>query len=450
MRSSRSDPKAGASLPVGTPPPLAMSGMLGGTMTGSRGVPLSVPLSFLLTGAGAAALFGLLLPVVLPEAMLAPSFPQVLAVVHIVTLGWLTMIIIGASLQLTPVITAAPLRVTRFLHWQYPVYGGGVALLVCGFWWMIPWLIATGGSLVVLAVAQYTAILSASLARAPARPLTIRFLSASLIALCLVVSLGLTMAFNVPFGFLGTTFQQILLIHLVLGIVGWLSNTLIGVSYTLGRMFALVHGHRDTLGHWIFLLLNASIAILAAGIVAGWFLLVVLGGGGLCAATWLFAYDFLQMVGKRRRRVLDVTQYHSIAAVVYFSLVMPAGIVAALSGEQQPAIFAALGLAAFVGWLGQSTIGYLYKIVPFLVWQHRYGPLVGHQKVPLMRELLQERWAWISWWLINGGLLGLVISLSLSWVLPAQGAGGLLGAGFVLAALNVSSVVRHLCIPKNA
>src|SRR5579859_3501155 len=137
MIPSHSDPTRGISLPVNHSRTPAI-GTMSGTMTGSRGVPLSVPLPFLLTGAGAAALFSLLLPVVLPEAMLAPNFPHVLAVVHLVTLGWLTMIIMGASLQLMPVITVAPLRATRFIRWQYPLYICGVALLVCGFWWMVP------------------------------------------------------------------------------------------------------------------------------------------------------------------------------------------------------------------------------------------------------------------------------------------------------------------------
>jgi len=96
-----------------------------------------VPLPFLLTGACAAALFGFLLPWIMPEAVLALDFPHVLALVHLATLGWLTMIIMGASLQLAPVMTVSPLRATPFLHWQYPpVYVSGVVLLLSSFWWM--------------------------------------------------------------------------------------------------------------------------------------------------------------------------------------------------------------------------------------------------------------------------------------------------------------------------
>src|SRR5579885_2563997 len=126
-------------------PTITMSGGPSGALAGRRNVPLAVPLPFLLTGVCAAALFGLLLPWVAPEAVQAPDFPHVLALVHLATLGWLTMTIMGASFQLVPVMTVAPLRATRLLPWHYPVYTGGVILLLSGFWWMRPWLLAAGG-----------------------------------------------------------------------------------------------------------------------------------------------------------------------------------------------------------------------------------------------------------------------------------------------------------------
>jgi len=423
-------------------PPITTSGMLGG-MAGSRGVPLAVPLPFLLTGVCAAALFGLLLPWVAPEAVQAPDFPHVLALVHLVTLGWLTMTIMGASLQLTPVMIVAPLRATRFLSWQYPVYTGGVVLLLGGFWWMRPWLLAIGGIVIVLAVLHYVVVLSITLLHATTRPLTLRFLAASLLYLCLVVGLGLTAALNMQFGFLEAGTDRLLSIHLTLGVLGWLSSLLMGVSYTLVRLFALAHGHDDRLGRVIFVLLQVSIVGLALGFLISWLALILLGGGVLIVTALLFAYDFWCMFRTRHRKLLDVTQYHSMAAVVYFCLVVPAGIASVAFGWQ-PAVFAALGMAALVGWLGQSIIGYLYKIVPFLVWHTRYGPLVGREKVPLMRELVHERWAWLSGWLINGGLAGVILSALFSLNVPLQITSGLLGAGLVLAAANIASVVRHL------
>jgi hypothetical protein len=369
----------------------------------------------------------------------------VLALVHTATLGWLTMTIMGASLQLTPVILTSTLQAARFARWQYPVYLVGVALLLSGFWfWRMPLLI-TGGSLVLLAVAHYAVILGVTLLYAhrqhESHPLTARYLSASLFYLCLVVCLGLTAALNLAGGFLGGGTNRLLLTHITLGIVGWLTCTLIGVSYTLVRMFALVHGHTDARGRVVFTLLNGGIVGLAAGFTLGWSPLTLIGGLLLIAAVWLFGWDYARMLRQRKRKVLDVTQHHGIAAVSYLTVVIPLGVAAALFGWGSPRLFAALGLAALVGWLGQSTLGYLYKIIPFLVWQSRYGALVGRQKVPLMRDLVRQRWATTSFWLVNISLPLVAVTILLGWLVPLQLAAATLGVGLILAAANVVSII---------
>lgn len=434
----------GATVRISVPSAGQSGGVMAGTLGGRQGVPLSIPLPFLLTGSVAAACFGLLLPWLMSEALLAPDFPHVLALVHTVTLGWLTMSIMGASLQLVPVIIAAPLRAARFLRWQYPLYLCGVLLLLSGFWWMQPWLMIAGGSLVVLAVIHYISVLAITFAHSSTRPLTVRYLIASLTYLAIVVGLGLTMALNFQFNFLGPGSDRLLLTHVTLGVVGWLTCTLIGVSYTLTRLFALAHGHSDRYGRLIFWLLNGGIWGLALGFSFAWLPLIIVGSLILIAAVWLFGYDYRLMLQARHRKILDVTQHHAIASVVYLMVVVPCGIIATLFGWHQPALLVALALAALVGWLGQSIIGYLYKIVPFLIWHDRYGPLVGHQKVPLMREMVHERWARTSWWLINGGLVAVIGSVLLSpWLWVVQAACLVLACGLLLATLNVFGVVFY-------
>lgn len=417
--------------------PITTTG-LGGQARG--GVSLWLPLPFLLTGIVGAAIFGALLPFVAPQALIAPGFPHVLALVHTATLGWLTMTILGASLQLVPVILVSPLRGARLWPTLYPVYFVGVLLLITGFWTTQTTLLITGGALVVLAVGHYAAIMLTTLARAANHPLSARYLAASVCYLCAVVTLGLTAALNFQFGFLDAAADRLLLAHITLGVLGWLTCTLIGVSYTLVRMFALVHGHSDALGRRIFLLLNVGILGLAAGFALQWAPLQVIAGLCLVAAVELFAWDYVRMLRVRKRKVFDDTQRHGIAAFGYLAVVVPAGIVATFSGAHEPALVA-LGLAALVGWLGQSIIGYLYKIVPFLVWQSRYGPLVGHQPVPLMRDLVHQRAAHFSFWLINTALPAAILCAFLNWPAPLQLAAAALGVGLALAAANIVGVV---------
>jgi hypothetical protein len=402
---------------------------------------LWLPLPFLLTGALGAAIVGALLPFVAPQALLAPGYPHVLALVHIATLGWLTMTVMGASLQLAPVILVSPLRAARFVRAQYPLYLIGVATLVVGFWMSQTLALIVGGALVVVAIAHYATIMGVTLARATTRPLSARYLTASVGYLCVVVSLGLTAALNFQFGFLGASVDRLLLAHLTLGVVGWLTCTLMGVSYTLVRMFALVHDHGDTLGRRIFALLNGGVLGLAAGFALGWVWLQAIAGLSLIAAVWLFAYDYRRMLRIRKRKPLDTTQRHGAMAVAYLAVALPAGVALALVGGGRPAWLVALGLAALVGWLGQSMLGYLYKIVPFLVWQTRYAPFVGRQRVPLMRDLVRQRAARLSFWLINGALPLAMLCALLDWVVPFQLAAGALGVGLALAAANVIGVV---------
>lgn len=433
--------QAGVSLgSMGAPAAVSVSG-LGGAARG--GVPLRIPLPYLLTGAAGAALFGILLPFVGPDALVAPDMPHVLALVHVATLGWLTMTILGASSQLAPVMLVTPLAASPLLRWQYPAYVAGAMLLVAGFWLGQPSLLVAGGSLVVLAIAHHTLVLSLTLARATTRPLSARYLAAALVYLCLVVCLGLTAALNFQFDFLGSGADRLLLAHLTLGVAGWLTSMLIGMSYTLVRMFALAHGHDDRTGRRVFLLQNGSILGLAAGFAFSWSPLVVTGGASLVAAVWLFAYDYARMLRIRRRKPLDMTQRHGIAAVTYLCILVPLGIAMAIAGWATPGTLAALGMLALIGWVGQSIVGYLYKIVPFLIWQTRFGPLAGRQKVPLMRDLIHERWARASFWLINGGLPLAALALAAGWVWPLRLGGAVLGLGLILGTMNIVGVVVH-------
>lgn len=398
---------------------------------------VTIPLPYLVTGIGAAALFGILLPWIGPDALLAPDMPHVLALVHIATLGWLTMLVLGASLQLTPVMAVGPLHAARFVRWQFPVYVTGAGLLISGFWLFQVPLMILGGTLVVLAVIHHTIILERTILLAQTRTLSMRFIGAAFLYLLVVVGLGLTMAVNIKFNFLGAEWHRVVLTHLTLGIAGWLTNMLVGVSYTLVRMFALVHDHDDQLGRVSFMLVQSGILGMALGGALAWTWLQVAGGVVLCGGIWLFAYDGTRMLRLRRRRPLDVTLRHSIAGVVYLCVCVPLVLAALLMGDHVNGHEAALVLALLVGWLGQSTVGYLYKIIPFLVWQTRFSPLLGRQKVPLMRDMIQQRWAEVSWWLINLGLPVAVIALGGGWDWPLRFGAAVLGVGLLLAARNI-------------
>ena len=60
--------------------------------------------------------------------------------------------------------------------------------------------------------------------------------------------------------------------------------------------------------------------------------------------------------------------------------------------------------SGFAGWIGLTIVGMLHKIVPFLLWVHRYGAKAGAGRVPLVRELVDAYWAEATYWLLNAGI----------------------------------------------
>jgi uncharacterized membrane protein len=58
-----------------------------------------------------------------------------------------------------------------------------------------------------------------------------------------------------------------------------------------------------------------------------------------------------------------------------------------------------------------------------------------------MRDLVHQRAATLSFWLINGALPLALLCALLGWSVPLQAAAALLGLGLVIAAANVIGVV---------
>ncbi len=58
-------------------------------------------------------------------------------------------------------------------------------------------------------------------------------------------------------------------------------------------------------------------------------------------------------------------------------------------------------------------VGQMYKIVPFLVWYHKYSSKVGLEKVPVLKEMFNEKIAQYEFYLMITALFGVLFSLAL-------------------------------------
>src|ERR1700690_1647119 len=155
--------------------------------------PFSVPMRFFVT----APLFLLAAAVLLvfdPEALSSRWTPQALALTHALTLGFLAMVMLGALMQMLPVVADAALPAPRFVAWftHLPLVAGTIALMA-GFLGAGSEAFGAGILLLGLSFAIFLAAAGTSLARA-AGNVTVSGIQLAVVCLGLTVALGLALA----------------------------------------------------------------------------------------------------------------------------------------------------------------------------------------------------------------------------------------------------------------
>ena len=345
--------------------------------------------------------------------------PRDLSLTHLAVLGWITMVMTGALYQLAPVVFITRLHSERLARWQFMLYLAGVVGMVLSFRWFWTPGLAISGSAVVLAVVLFLYNLAWTLRGTRVRSVTGHYLLCSLACLGLTVAAGLTFAFDLQAHWFPIP-RHFLAAHVHLGVIGWFGLTLMGVNYQLMPMFALVHGHDTRLAYRILWTVCAGLALLCAAL---WFQLpqpvflagALLLGGGMVG----YAYDVSRMFRLRRRRTLDLTQQHTIASTLILLATVAVGLRIAVANPagaaEQTRWYLAYAFLALGGWLSLAIMGQFYKILPFLVWHHRYSSKIGREPVPLLRDLYKERRARLSFYLYLIGFVAVALCLIAGW-----------------------------------
>lgn len=406
-----------------------------------RSPSFSLPLRFFLLGCAAlvAALGGVGLAA--PElASGTPWSPALLALTHLFALGFMLSMIMGAAYQLVPVVLFATIRHEALGKLGFWPYAGGVAAMVAGFWSWTPALLAVGGTLVALGFGIFLLTLALSLARGAEWSEVGGAFLASLGAMLAAVTVGLVRLLGFVAPERVPAIPNALSAHASLATLGCASLLIYGVSYRLVPMFAV--GHESLgLARPVLLLGGLGVGAIAAGSLAQVPLAVGLGMGAAAIGAGLWAIDARRMFRTRARRRLDAGMTYAAVAVAYLLVALGMGLALAW-GAVPPGVstgrwaiaFAVVGL---VGWIGFSIVGYFHKILPFLAWYHRYSGLVGKRKVPLIRDLFDERSTWVGFWASQLGLGLLAASL-----LVGNGPGiGVAGGLLLLGALATARVV---------
>lgn len=376
---------------------------------------------------------------------------HVLAITHLVTLGWITTTIMGASFLVAPLIFSAPLYSERLGRWQFPLLVVGIAVMVVHFWTGHYRGLATGAILVLAATMLFLVNLSLTLRRISRKDVAIPYLVAALMYLALTVILGNLMALDKVFDFLGGQVLATIQGHAHLAALGWVSLMILGVGQKMIPLLTASTAEEEQRSRQRFWLLNVGIVGLFFVLVtrSRWVfplaLVVVLGFG---SALWRLTRPWRE--GKHLR--LDWSTRHVLAAFGFLGLaiLLGLGLASALIGDEAKAARAAVayGFLGLVGWISLMIIGMSYRVIPLLVWLHRYSPIVHDQPVPKVGELYSERWQVWSFRLLVPGVALVSGALLLQSAASLRVGLLLLGGGVLLFEANMFRVYGHLRFPR--
>ncbi|MBI2162721.1 MAG: cbb3-type cytochrome c oxidase subunit I [candidate division NC10 bacterium] len=414
------------------------------------GPSLWLPLRYLITGQ-VSLLLAIALAVLRAEDLVDFYYQgHLLAITHLITLGWITTTIMGASFLVAPLIFSAPLYSERLGRWQFPPLVAGIAVMVVHFWTGQYRGLATGAALVLVATVLFLVNLSFTLRRIPRKDVAMPYLVAALAYLAATVVLGTLMALDKVLDFLGGQVIATVKGHAHLAALGWVSMMILGVGHKMIPLLSASTAAEERRSRRRCWILNAGIVGLFLALVtrSRWVfplaLVVVLGFG---SALWRLTRPWRE--GKRPRP--DWSTRHVLAAfgclalAILFGLALASGLLGDDALASRVAVaYAFLGLA---GWISLMIMGMSYRVVPLLVWLHRYSPIVHDEPVPKVSELCAERWQPWSFLLLVPGVILTAGGLILPSVASLRAGLLLLGGGVLVFEANMLRVYGHVRRP---
>jgi hypothetical protein len=362
--------------------------------------PPAVPLAFLLAAPWSGAAAGLLAAWHGGAVFASRWNPVTLAVVHLVTLGFLTMTMAGALLQMLPAVAGLPLRgARRVVAWTCPLLGAGGAVLAAAFLSGRAPLFALAAVLLTAAFALLLACLMPTLwqRRARAAPAIAHIaggMRAAVAALPACAAAGLALALWRAGG-PAVAVLPLVDSHAALGLAGWVAALVMAVSFQVIPMFQATDPFPYAAARAGVPLLLLALAAWLAGrwLDAPWRNAAALAGAAVVTA-WAAVAGALLLRRARTRNAAGTGCW--LLALASLSV---AAWLFAWPGAPSDARGAALGVCFLAGFAMTAVNGMLYRIVPFLVWHHLRERAPAHARAPRMAELIgpgrlraQARW----------------------------------------------------------
>ncbi len=359
--------------------------------------------------------------------------PDILAVTHLLVLGWITLIIFGALYQLIPVVMEVKLKSELLAHISLYSMILGVLMLshtfmtsyISGNWEFYTAAVFIGLSVVLFAV---NVVLTAL--KTKQKTVENLFIVTSGAWLLLTILLGIFIPLNTAEGWLPKSNLILLKVHMHIGVLGWFLTLVTGVASKLLPMFFIAHKLKIKFLKASYIGINLGLILLAVALYsenfgALFYTAIVLTATGF---GLFIRYNF-DAFKARLRKKLDIGMRITVWAFAFLGIALVAGILSAVNLEVLSSVSNSLkmvyGSSLILGFLTSLIFGQMYKTLPFIVWLKLYQDKVGKFKTPMPAAMYSELVAKLHFYthlsamfmLFGGMLSGMVILTQIGAVL---------------------------------
>ena len=376
--------------------------------------------------------------------------PKMLAVVHLVTLGFISASILGAVYVVGPLAFRMPLPARKGDYFAFAGFAIGTTGMVSHFWLDLPAGMAWAAGLVGLSMSHVAARGLAGLRRAPVPPEPRFAMALALANVLAAAGLGVVAAANKVVPFAPWSQLDLVFAHAHLAALGWGAMMVVGAGY---RMLPIILPSAMPGGPWAY---AAPIALECGIVGVVWALLTESPQLGACAAVVVvgllgFLSRVVWMLRHRRPGPTELPRpdwgvAHALVSLLYLLLATALGFFLALAERSETTLRLAsvYGVFGLLGFLSQIIVGVEGRILPLFAWLWGFADRAYTTSPPSLHRAPARPVQGLVFALWTLAVPGLALGLATERVAVVSTAAGALLVATIAGAAHAGLVLRRL------
>jgi hypothetical protein len=358
--------------------------------------PFEAPLKFFLTAPLFATLTGIIVFFLDDLNMFAR---QTIGLVHILTIGFMMMIIFGALLQMLPVVAGAVIKKPKIVaNTTYSFLVIGVISFFLGFYFYEKSALFISSISLLTASVVFLGICLYELMKVKPKSFIVQGMIFSTFFALLAIFIGIYMGISHAKENISASYFIFTSIHYNFVFIGFIFLLIASITFQVVPMFWVTNPFEKTKQKFIIYFTVVMLVIFSISLLSGlqnlFFYKIALFF--ICS---YFAYQTIKTIISRKRKLKDLSVNYYLTSMFFLIL----GSLYFIIYDFFNLKIEILAVIWGIGFIMSIMNGMLYKIVPFLAWFHLSSK--GFFDIPTIRDMIPPKQIEIQFFLHLGAII---------------------------------------------